>query len=105
MTKDQSLKLINKITYETAREYKLCVSDILSRDRTQYTSYARHVAMSLSYEMANCTLADVARYFDRTFRAVSNANKLVTNRMQIDSDFVQHIKNIIKSVNNPETKS
>jgi chromosomal replication initiator protein len=60
--------------------------DLLSPSRTARVSRARHVAMYLARDLTSLSLAQIAREFDRDHTTVLHAVRIVSSRLDPDSE-------------------
>ncbi|HHP7236964.1 chromosomal replication initiator protein DnaA [Longibacter sp.] len=82
--------------------YRLSVDDLLSRSRKREIAAARQTAMYLCRELTNESYASIgSRFGGRDHSTVIHANKKVADRLDVEANFKQEIKELKRSIGGP----
>jgi len=82
--------------------YRLSVDDLLSRSRKREIAAARQTAMYLCRELTNESYASIgSRFGGRDHSTVIHANKKVSDRLDVEANFKQEIKELKRSIGGP----
>lgn len=76
---------VSSIQYEVAKFYGIRVEVLLSDKRLKEIVKARHVAMTLCYELTNESLTGLGRAFRRRHTTVMHAQKSIRSQMKTDA--------------------
>jgi chromosomal replication initiator protein len=75
-------------------------SDLISARRTPDVTRARHVAVYLSRELTDLTLAEIGRQFNRDHSTILHAIRSVTRKLEPGSELVEIVKRVRAILNN-----
>lgn len=95
-----------KITIETIKEsvinyYKLKLSDMITKKRTQPVAFARQVAMYITRELTDMSLSEIGQNFGgRDHSTVIHAYETIQNKKETDLVFNEELNKIIEIINN-----
>ncbi|PEN14759.1 chromosomal replication initiator protein DnaA [Longibacter salinarum] len=82
--------------------YRLSVDDLLSRSRKREIAAARQTAMYLCRELTSESYASIgSRFGGRDHSTVIHANKKVSDRLDVESNFRQEIDELKRSIGGP----
>lgn len=92
--KELSSDIILKIV---AEKYNVSLTDIVGKRRTQNVASARQIAMYLCRRLSGYSFPEIGALFGgRDHTTVIHANKLIAERLSLDSEFKLEIENLEK---------
>jgi chromosomal replication initiator protein len=91
------LVTIENIQKTVAEYYKVKVADLLSKRRSRSIARPRQMAMALAKELTNHSLPEIGDHFGgRDHTTVIHACRKVKELIQIDNDFAEDFKNLMR---------
>ena len=85
----------DEIMRAAAGYYDLSMKEMQSKERTQTLALPRQVAMFLCRKLTRASLPEIAQAFDKTHATVHHACKTIQSRIQVESDLLNAIKQIV----------
>lgn len=93
------LVTIENIQKTVAEYYKVKVADLLSKRRSRSIARPRQMAMALAKELTNHSLPEIGDHFGgRDHTTVIHACRKVKELIQIESDFAEDHKNLMRTL-------
>ena len=78
--------------------FDLRMTDMSSKKRTQVVAEPRQIAMFLCRKLTRMSLPEIAQTFGKEHPTVSHACKKIQNRIQVESDLLNSIKQIVHAL-------
>jgi chromosomal replication initiator protein len=85
----------DEIQRAVASRFELRMTDMSSKKRTQIVAEPRQIAMYLCRKLTRLSLPEIAQIFGKEHPTVSHACKKIQNRIQVDSDLLNSVKQIV----------
>ena len=76
--------------------FDLRITDMYSKDRTQMVAEPRQIAMFLCRKLTRRSLPEIAQTFGKTHATVVYACKEIQNRIQIEKDLFDSVKQVVQ---------
>ena len=88
----------DEIQRAVVSHFELRIVDMSSKTRTQAVAEPRQIAMFLCRKLTRLSLPEIAQRFDKEHPTVSHACKKIQNRIQVDNDLLNSIKQIVQAL-------
>ena len=88
----------SSIQRAVAEYYDVRVADLTGKRRQRSIAVPRQVAMYICRQMTNASLPDIATAFDKTHATILHASRSIENRMDVDGDLKQSVREISRKL-------